>query len=477
MAFELRDYQHRITDEARELMRSGEKSILITSPTGSGKTVLTANMLDISSKKGIDSMFLVHRRELIKQSTATFSAVGVRHGIIAANFTKDLSPKVQLASIQTLVNRIGKIRTPGLFIWDECHHLAAAGWEKIFNAYPNAFHIGLTATPERLDGKGLGKYFKKMIRGPEVEWLIEEGYLSKYRIFCPPTISMDKVHIKMGDYVKSEVTALFDKPHIVGDSVKLYMKHACGKRAVVFAASVEHSKHIVAAFQASGIRAAHVDGETESSERDLKIEMFKNGTLEVLSNVGLFGEGFDVPGIECVIDVAPTTSLGAYLQRFGRALRPVYFKGMPLNNKQERLASISASSKQFALYLDQAGNLARHGLPDEIREWSLDGRVKNKKQLSSVHIRVCKKCFAAMKIGCDKCTYCGYDFPIVSRVLEEIAGDLVEIDPEQIRMKRRQEQGSADTEDKLIELGKVRGYKRPELWARHLMMARMRGKK
>lgn len=474
MAFELRNYQIAITEKARELMRSGCKSILITSPTGSGKTVLTANMLNSASQKGMDSMFMVHRRELIKQSTATFSAVGVRHGIIAAKFPVDSSPHVQIASIQTMVNRIGKIRAPKLFIWDECHHIAAAGWEKIFRSFPQSFHIGLTATPERLDGKGLGKYFSEMIRGPEVEWLISDGFLCQYKALCPPGVSMDGVHTRMGDFVQSEVSAVVDKPQIVGDSVKLYFKHAYKKRTVVFAISVEHSMHLVYAFKAAGIRAAHVDGETESAERDLKIEMFKNGELDILSNVGLFGEGFDVPAIECVMDVAPTMSLGAYLQRFGRALRPVYARGMPLETAEDRLGAIKAGGKPFALYLDQAGNLARHGLPDEIREWSLDGRVKGKKQSSEVTIKICKNCYAAVKSIFQDCPVCGHSFPVSVRTVEQIDGDLVEVDLEALRKKRKIEQGTADTEEKLIALGKARGYKRPELWARHLMIARKR---
>lgn len=453
----LRDYQVELISKIRESMMAGNKTNLLVLPTGAGKTVIAAYMMKSASDKGMECLFLNHRREITKQTTAAFSKVGVRHGIIAAGFPADTTPKVQIGSVQTIVNRLGKIKQPRLIIWDEAHHLSAGSWRKIFRAYPDAFHVALTATPQRLDGQGLGEFFSTLIRGPEVEWLIENGFLSKYKIYAPPSVSMEGVHKRMGEFVTSEVTALFDKPTIVGDSVKQYKKHTPGKRAVVFAASIEHSQHLVAAFNSAGVTAAHVDGETPGDERDLKIEQFKKGEIQVISNVGLFGEGFDVPGIEVVIDVAPTCSLGAYLQRFGRALRP-------------------AEGKEIAVYLDQSGNVERHGLPDEIREWSLDGKADRKKTVNSVHIRICKKCFAAMKNTVTECQWCGYVFPIQAREIEMVEGDLVEIDPEQIRLSRKQEQGSAHDEASLIELGKKRGYKRPELWARHLMLARKRKK-
>jgi DNA repair protein RadD len=478
MAFELRPYQTDIIGEARTLMRSGIKSILITAPTGSGKTVLTASMLQTSSERGIDSLFMVHRRELIKQSTATFSAVGVRHGIIAAGFPLDLNSKVQIGSIGTMVNRIGKIREPKLIIWDECHHLAAGQWSKIFKAYPNAFHIGLTATPERLDGKGLRPFFQHMIRGPEVKWLIEEGYLCNYIIYCPPGgVSMEGVKKSMGDFNKKEVSALYDKPTILGNTVKLYRKHVDLKRAIVFCPSVQYSEHLQNEFQDNNIRAFHVDGETDDRERDLRISQFKNDEIKLLLNVGLFGEGFDVPAIDAVIDTSPTMSLSAYLQRFGRALRPIYAPGFDLKTREGRLGAIAASPKPFAVYLDQAGNVDRHQFPDDVREWNLDGRGPRSKQSNEVSIRTCKKCYAALKLLTKVCPYCAYIFEVESRVIEEVEGDLVLIDPEEVRRNRAREQGSAQSEQELIELGRKRGYKRPEAWARHLIIARNRTKR
>jgi superfamily II DNA or RNA helicase len=470
MSLTLRDYQLDIIEKARQKMREGCKRFLITSPTGSGKTVLTAHMLQTAASKGMDSLFLVHRRELIKQSVLTFSSVGVRHGIVAAGFAPDPKPHIQIGSIGTVGNRLHKIRAPKLIIWDECHHLAANSWAKIFKAFPNSFHIGLTATPQRLDRKALGEFFESMIRGPEVEWLISEGYLTKYIIFAPPGPSMEEVHVRMGDFSKHEVSEIFNKPQILGDSLKIYKKHADGKRAIVFCPGVSHSENLVSTFKVGGVSAKHVDGNSEEVVRDGTIRAFKENDLSVLSNVGLFGEGFDVPAIDAVIDCSPTLSLSAYLQRFGRCLRPNYKKGMPLDTREERLAAIAASDKPFATYLDQAGNVMRHGLPDEVREWSLDGEKKRKKEESKV--KLCEKCMAANSSFAKVCVFCNEPFQVRARVIEQVPGDLVQIDPNEIRRLRAKEQGSARTYEQLVELGRKRNYRRAELWAKHMMIAR-----
>lgn len=455
---ELRSYQVDILDQARELMRTRTRSILIQSPTGSGKTLLTAHMLKKSAEKGMVSAFLVHRRELVKQSIRAFSGVGVPHGVIAAGFIEDLRQAVQIASVQTIARRLNKIRRPKLIVWDECHHVAAGTWANIFKSFPDSFHIGLTATPERGDGKGLGEYFHAMIKGPSVPWLIENGYLSPYKLFAPPGVSVDGVHSRMGDFVRSELQAAVDKPTITGDAIKHYRKHADGKRAVVFCVSVEHSKRVVQQFNAAGIPAAHVDGETDVVERDAAIRRFETGRVQILSNVELFGEGFDLPVLEVAILLRPTQSLGLYLQQVGRVLR-------------------TSPGKDHALILDHAGNVERHGLPDEEREWSLDGRANNRRSSKTgecATVRICPRCFAAQIPGRLACSYCGHTFELKPREVEQVEGDLIEVDPAIIRQRRAREQGKAQTLEELIEVGRSRGYKRPHAWAEHIWAARQR---
>lgn len=451
----LRPYQEKIITEARQLMSKGRKSLLIWSPTGSGKTALTANMIKTAAERGFKCMFLVHRRELIKQSMRTFYNSGVSHGVIANGFTADPTQAIQIASVQTLQNRLNQCNQFNLIVYDEAHHVGAKSWNNVINHFPAAFHIGLSATPERLDGKGLRPYFSEIVYGPSIEWLIENKYLSPYKLFAPSSISLEGVHTRGGDYVKSEITKIVDKPTITGDAVREYQRRAYGKRAVVFACSVQHSEHVVAHFNAAGIPSEHVDGETPSEERDAAIERFERGETLVLSNVDLFGEGFDLPSIECAILLRPTQSLGLYIQQVGRSLRP-------------------SPGKSEAIILDHAGNCARHGLPDEPREWNLDGRSGREKRSmdSGPSVKICPRCFAAQKSGSIQCQYCGMGFEIKPRDIEEVDGELIEIDKDTLRKQQRQEQGRAQTLEDLIVYGKAKGYKRPELWARHVYMAR-----
>lgn len=450
----LRPYQNEIINRVRGHMAAGHRSILIQSPTGSGKTALTAHMIRTAASKKMGAWFIVHRKELIRQSMRAFQKAAVTYGVVAPWAQAEPRQLVQIASVQTLSRRYTGLPAPRLIVWDECHHLGAASWKKIFEAFPESFHIGLTATPVRLDGQGLGSFFNHMVLGPRVESLIDDGFLSRYRLFCPPGIDTAGVHMRAGDFARGELAAAADRPTITGDAIREYKKRADGKRAIVFCVSVEHSEHVAAEFRSRGITAKHIDGTTSSEERDRAIADFGRGDIRVLCNVDLFGEGFDVPSIECAILLRPTASLGLYLQMVGRALRP-------------------CEGKTEAIILDHAGNANRHGFPDDDRQWTLDGGTpKRPGDGAGPAIRTCKVCFAAQKPGQAICQFCGALMPAEPRVVEEVAGELVEVDPNLARQTRLQEQRQAKTLDELIELGKRRGYARPELWARHYFRAK-----
>lgn len=454
MSFQLRQYQHDIIDETRALMRQGVKSILIQLPTGGGKTLLTAHMLNTAASRGFASWFIVHRRELVKQTITAFNDIGIkRFGVVSAGFPEAKGHPIQICSIQTLIRRHTRLRQPKFIAWDECHHCSAGTWSRVYQAHPQSYHVGLTATPQRLDGTGLRKYFSNIVYGPAMPWLIDNGYLVPYKLYAPSTVNLSTVHTAMGDYVRSELATLFDKPTITGDAIKHYQSLAPGKRAVVFCVSIEHSKHVVDNFKKSGIPAAHVDGETPVDERDLQIRRFKNGEIKVLSNVELFGEGFDLPALEVAILLRPTQSLGLYLQQVGRALRP-------------------SPGKRNAIILDHAGNCQRHGLPDDEREWSLDGRDKKRNSDQAVSVKVCPKCFAAQYAGAPSCKFCGYEYDKQSRDVNEREGTLIEVDLKSARIKKSIEQSGAKTKDALIEIAVKRGYKYPERWAHHVWQAR-----
>jgi len=455
VVIQLRPYQSKIIDETRALMQKGCRSILIQSPTGSGKTALTAHMLHTAAGKGMRSLFIVHRRELIKQSTRAFALEGLKHGIISAGFFEDRRYLVQLASVQTLARRLTRHHFPSLIVWDEAHHVAAKSWESIFKQFGRAYHIGLTATPERLDGRGLAGFFKEMIHGPSVQALIDSKFLSPYKLYAPMKINVGAVHTRMGDYVKSELSSIVDRPSITGDVLVHYRRFCAGKRAVIFCVSVAHSKHIAEQFNSAGIRAAHVDGETPQEERDGKIEDFRAGSIKVLANVDLFGEGFDVPAIEAAILLRPTQSLALYLQQVGRALRP-------------------SDGKDQAIILDHVGNYERFGLPDEERNWSLEGRsMRNREDKSNgISVKVCPRCFAAQIAGQPRCKFCGFVFEAKPREIDQRDGELGEVDIELLRQKRASEQGHAETVEELTQIGIARGYRFPRRWAHHVFQAR-----
>lgn len=449
----LRQYQQKIIDDTRHAFAC-HKSVLIQAPTGSGKTATTAEMLRLASLKSKKSWFIVHRRELVKQSVLAFHNIGLKVGIVSSGFPESKKMPIQVCSIQTLARRHSRLQKPDFIVWDECAHIAASSWSKMYQNYQSCYHVGLTATPWRMDGSGLDSFFSHMVRGPEVSWLIDNGYLSKYRLFAPSTVKTEGIHIKMGDFMKSELALAADKPSITGDVIKHYQKLCNFKRAIVFCVSIEHSKHVTAQFNANGISAEHVDGETDSGQRDGAIKRFQSGQTLVLSNVDLFGEGFDVPCIDAVILLRPTKSLALYLQQVGRGLR-------------------TFQNKNIAYILDHAGNAMCHGLPDDTREWSLKGIDKTKKQSEkSQSVRVCPSCFSAQKCGEPKCRFCGHEFEIKYRKVDQHQGELQEIDVAQARRVRNMEQGKASTLEQLTELGKRRGYKRPHLWAAWVLRAR-----
>lgn len=451
----LRPYQTALIDAARAHLMAGRRRVLIQAPTGAGKTALTAYMLGQSAARGRRSWFIVHRRELILQSHRAFRAAGIKAGIVGAGFPTDRRALVQIAGIQTLARRHRTMYEPDIIVWDEAHHIAAAQWSQIHKAY-DCHHIGLSATPTRLDGTGLGEWFDEIVQGPSVADLIADGWLSPFRLFAPSRPDLSGVRSRAGDYARDGLQEAVDKPSITGDAVSHYRRLADGRRAVAFAVSVEHSRHIAAAFAASGIRAAHVDGATPAAERDETMRSFSEGRVRVLCNVDLFGEGVDVPGIECAILLRPTQSLSLYLQQVGRALRP-------------------APGKAEAIILDHAGNALRHGLPDEPRQWSLEGERKSRRQRDAedTPVKHCPACFRVVPTATRACP-CGHDFAPTIRDVKVVDGVLQEMHHSALRRDRAREQGKAQTLDDLIRLGVMRGYKNPAAWARYVYNARRR---
>jgi DNA repair protein RadD len=454
MSFVLRDYQQDLIDRSRQGILDGSRSILIVAPTGAGKTALAAHILGTSAKRGKRSWFIVHRRELITQSSRTFERTGIKHNIVANGFTQTANEHTSICSIQTLARRLDGITQPDIIVWDECHHIASESWSKIFSTFADCIHIGLTATPCRLDGRGLGDWFDKLVEGPTTKSLIEGGHLTPFKYFAPCRPDVSNVATRAGDFATADLAQAMDKPTITGDAILHYERLCAGKNAIVFATNIDHSKHIVSQFQNRGHQAAHLDGSMPREQRDAIVKKFERGEIRVLSNVDLFGEGFDVPAIDCAILLRPTQSTSLFLQQVGRALR-------------------THPGKTHATILDHAGNVFRHGLPDEIREWSLNSVSRNAKERKSdrSNILQCERCYATFTTEEKFCPVCGFVRQVQQREINAVAGELTEIINLSIVKKR--EQGSAQTLDQLISLATARKYKNPRAWAQHVLKARM----
>lgn len=484
MSFVLRPYQQDLIVETRDALRD-VNSVLVQMATGGGKTGLAAYMAASAAKRKKRVVFGVHRRELIKQTAATFDKVGIPYGIIASGMTGDRRQPVQIASIQTLGKRMDWYGAPDLYIPDEAHHAGAKTWADIIERYgeDGAKIVGLSATPERMDGTGLGRWFKSMVTGPSVSWLMEQGYLSSYKVFAPSSPDLDGIKRTGGDFNRADLEKRMGATAITGNAVEHYRRLAHGRKAMIFCVSIKHSLSVVEQFQAAGYSAAHIDG--ESQDRDALIRAYEKGKIQILSSVDLVSEGFDLPAIEVAILLRPTHSLALFLQQVGRVLRPVYAPGFDLDTQAGRLMAIAAGPKPFALVLDHAGNSIPkdmggrgHGLPDDDRNWTLEGRkkktrAKDEDAETATPVRQCPACYRVHQPA-PACPNCGHQYPTMGRTVKELEGELTEIDRTAARQAAKKEQSTAKSLEDLVALGKMRGMKNPHGWASHVIAARGR---
>jgi len=441
---QLRPYQSDIIERARAELASGKKSLVIVSPVASGKTVLISEMISRSLAKGKTTIFVVHRTELLEQSVAALESAGVSPGIISAKAAPEYSKAVQVASIQTLVRRLDLVAAPDLMVWDEAHHVAAKSWATTFNHFKDSYHILLTATPIRLDGKGLKDFAQSMVMGPSTKWLIENKYLSGFKLFAPMTVDLSSARVAMGDFLKADLAEILDKPTITGDVVSHYLKIAPKTQAIVFCVGIDHSKKVAAEFARAGMVAAHVDGTTPADERRQIMKDFAEKKIQVVCNVDLFGEGLNVIGIETVVLVRPTHSLSLYIQMIGRGLRV-------------------APGKPHLNIIDAVGNVFRHGLPDDDQKWTLTPTRKKKKLAAGpeVKIKQCPVCFGVHEPA-PSCPCCGHVYEVAAREVEQVEGELRELtaaDRERMNWVRRQEVRRARTKEELEKIARERGYK------------------
>lgn len=457
MSIALRHYQLDALERVRDAYRRGVRSVLYVGPPGMGKTTIFAAVCRGAAERGNKVLILCHRAELIAQISTALTEQGVPHGFIAAAHDHRRGHAVYIASVFTLVRRTD-VFSPDLIIIDEAHHTAqTTTWGRVLSTYPNARRLGVSGSPLRLSGEGLSDHFEELIEGPDYDELQALGYLCPCKVYAPPTISTEGLHTRLGDYIHGEVESRVNRPSVTGDAIEHYKRLTPGKRAIVFDVSVEAARSRAAAFRQQGFTADCIDGTLDSQVRARLVADFRAGRLQVLTSCDLVSEGFDLPAIEVGISLRPTQSLGLYLQQTGRILRP--FAG-----------------KSVAYLFDHAGNVHRFGLPTQTRTWSLAGACEARGSRVAVPgVRICAACFAAAPARALVCPQCGTRFEIRPRSVVEKDGDLEEVTAsadELAARRKKSEQGQAKTLAQLIELGRMRGMRRPDLWAAHVMSTR-----
>lgn len=400
---ELRPYQLDLINDIKSEIRSGKKSICAVLGCGGGKSVIQGTIAASATAKKNRVLFLVHRKELCEQISNTFKICGVDFDYCS------------VAMVATVSRRLDKTQEPQLIITDEAHHALAATYKKIYEHYPKALRLGFTATPCRLGTGGLGEVFDSLVEGVSTEWLINNNYLAPYRYYSINLADLTGVRTSRGEYNQADLAEIMQRSKIYGSTVSEYKRLANGKRTIVYLASIKASLMTAYEFAKNGISAAHLDGETPAKKRAETIERFRNGEIDVLCNVDLFGEGFDVPDCECVILVRPTQSLTLHIQQSMRSMR--YKPG------------------KEAIIIDLVGNVYRHGLPDDKREWSLESSKKSKEQ-NKVNVKQCPACMATIPSNVRTCR-CGFTFPVEEREeLEQLDLEMHEVNSEDfLRLK------------------------------------------
>lgn len=420
---ELRQYQAEGIDTMRKLVLEGFRRIVLVLPTGGGKTVVASSIIDMALAMGKRIIFVAHRIELINQTAKQLARFGITDiGVIRAD-DKRINPDapVQVCSIETLRNR-DKPPADIVFV-DECHRALADSYRALFVAYPDALHIGLTATPFRTDNQGLGELYERLVVCAKPSQLIADGFIESPRVITTPLLP-DLTDVEVSgmshDFHNAQLASAMMKPKLMGNIIEEWKNRAEGRRTVVFAVNIEHSKLICEAFRQEGVRAEHIDANTPTEDRNLALIKLEKYEIQVICNVDVLSEGWDQPSVKCSMLLRPTQSLRLHLQQCGRILRP--WKG----------EDGFFPGPRSALIIDHAGNCRRHGLPQHDRVYDLTkGSISRELGPS---LRTCEKCYTLWSGASRECPECGWVMPVKehSPIQHDETVKLVEIDPTQV---------------------------------------------
>jgi superfamily II DNA or RNA helicase len=436
----LREYQQEAIEGLRQSIATGHRAPILVSPTGSGKTRTSMEIIIRAVERGRWVLFLAPRRELIYQASRNLEIAGIRHGVIMAGEPVNRYAQVQVASFDTLWARRQKVLMPraDVVIVDECHLSIAETRSKLISSYPDAKIIGLTATPARGDGKGLGAIYDDLVISWDINRLTAEGYLAPAKYFVPSTPDLKGLKVAGGDYIERELAERMDKPKIVGDIVLHWFRHAPGKSTVVFCSGVRHSRHVCEEFLKHGVKAEHLDGETDLDERKAILARVESGETTVLTNCFVASYGLDIPRLECAVLARPTRNITLFLQTVGRVLRT--FDG-----------------KDHAIIIDHAGAVAEHGLVTDFIPWSLDTdstvrerRQKQQKERKEPKDITCSKCKYVFRKS-RTCPACGHEMIPPGQPIPVHEADLQELDPSKLNR-------DTDWDEKVSFIRGLKGY-------------------
>jgi superfamily II DNA or RNA helicase len=400
----------------------GKKRIIIQASTGSGKTIVAASIVSSALEKGKKVIFLVHLRQLAYQAMERFTDFGIGDevGMIMSGEEAHLGRSVQIISIQTYIRRLQLdeiahnqwFKEADIVIYDECHSSIAKTRKAVLNLYKDsAIIIGLTATACRSDGRGLGEIYEDIVTCSNINELTDAGYLVPAVYFGAKHLpNLKNIPTVAGDYNQKELGKRVDKAKLVGDILENWLKIASDRQTVIFATNVKHSQHIKTVFEKHGINIEHIDAHTPEEERQDILRRFKNGDVQVVTNVGVFCEGADFPWASCVVLAKPSKSYGRFIQMAGRGIRPY-------------------PDKENCILIDHSGLINRHGFLDDEVEWSLDGKErawqKKKPRKKEKKIMECEEC-RAMFSG-PRCSVCGHEIPDWGKKIETTDDELQEI--------------------------------------------------
>lgn len=378
MSFSLRDYQKELITDIIESMKRGNRKIMVQSPPRSGKTVVMAYIAKNATDKNKKVLFFSHRKEINEQVIATFERGDV-----------DLD-NVTIGTVGSLVRKLDKLPNFDVILVDEAHHIKAKQYQTILNYFKDATQLFFTGTPIRLDGAGFHDLAEDLVEGKSVKWLQENGNIAPFKYYAPSLVDTTRLKKRAGEFTKASIDESM-KRVIYGDVIAHYEKLAKGKQAIIYTHSVEASENVSNAFENAGYTSIAISGKTPPEVRDRAMRAFRDGELKIMVNCELFTEGIDLPNVDVCIMLRPTQSLSLYLQFAMRALNP--------------------REGKTAIIIDHVGNVDRHGLPNDDREWTLSGvsKQKQKTKLGEPTTRTCDECYATFWSAERICPLCGHE--------------------------------------------------------------------